>query len=84
MLTVFEVNERLDNALVEVAQRLLPATTNALNAPQVMGDLARQMVSTLNPKALAYQILAPDGHVASHSANAPVRPLRAAAVQWLS
>jgi two-component system OmpR family sensor kinase len=74
LLTVFEVNERLDNALVEVAQRLLPATTNALNAPQVMGDLARQMVSALNPKALAYQILAPDGHVASHSANAPVRP----------
>ena len=74
MLTVFEVNERLDNALVEVAQRLLPATTNALNAPQVMGDVARQMVSTLNPKALAYQILTPDGHVASHSVNAPTGP----------
>ncbi len=74
MLTVFEVNERLDNALVEVAQRLLPATTDALSAPQVMGDIAKQLVSTLNPKALAYQILAPGGHVALRSENAPVAP----------
>ena len=44
MLTVFEVNERLDNALVEVAQRLLPATEDALSAPQVMDERARQLV----------------------------------------
>jgi two-component system OmpR family sensor kinase len=74
MLIVFEVNERLDNALVEVAQRLVPATTDVLSAPQVMGDIARQLVSTLDPKALAYQILAPDGHVALRSENAPAVP----------
>ena len=74
MLTVFEINERLDNALVEVAQRLVPATTDVLSAPQVMGNLARQLVSTLDPKALAYQILAPDGHVALRSENAPAVP----------
>jgi two-component system, OmpR family, sensor kinase len=78
MLTVFEVNERLDNALVEVAQRLLPATTDALSAPQVMGDIAKQLVSTLDPKALAYQILAPDGHVALRSENAPAVPFTSA------
>ena len=74
MLTVFEVNERLDNALVEVAQRLLPATEDALSAPQAMDDRARQLVSTLNPKALAYQIMAPDGWVALRSINAPAAP----------
>jgi two-component system, OmpR family, sensor kinase len=74
MLTVFEVNERLDNALVEVAQRLLPATEDALSAPQVMDDKARQLVSTLNPKALAYQIMAPNGWVALRSTNAPAAP----------
>ena len=74
MLTVFEVNERLDNALVEVAQRLLPATEDALSAPQVMDDRARQLVATLNPKALAYQIMAPNGWVALRSSNAPATP----------
>jgi two-component system OmpR family sensor kinase len=74
MLTIFEVNERLDNALVEVAQRLLPATEDVLTAPQVMDHRARQLVSTLNPKALAYQIMAPDGWVALRSLNAPAAP----------
>jgi two-component system OmpR family sensor kinase len=74
MLTVFEVNERLDNALVEVAQRVLPTTTDVLSAPQMMGDIAKQLVSTLDPKALAYQILAPDGHVVLRSENAPAVP----------
>jgi two-component system OmpR family sensor kinase len=74
MLTVFEVNERLDNALVEVAQRLLPATEDALSAPQVMDARAQQLVATLNPKALAYQIMAPNGWVALRSSNAPAVP----------
>lgn len=74
MLTVFEVNERLDNALIEVAQRLLPATEDALSAPQVMDERARQLVLTLNPKALAYQIMAPNGWVALRSTNAPAAP----------
>jgi two-component system OmpR family sensor kinase len=78
MLTVFEVNERLDNALVEVAQRLLPATADALSAPQVMDDRARQLVATLNPRALAYQIMAPNGWVALRSENAPAAPFTTA------
>jgi two-component system OmpR family sensor kinase len=78
MLTVFEVNERLDNALVEVAQRLLPATADALSAPQAMDDKARQLVSTLNRKALAYQIMAPNGWVALRSENAPAAPFTTA------
>ena len=43
MLTVFEVNERLDNAIEEVAQRLLPATYGAVQQPQVMQQTARQL-----------------------------------------
>lgn len=78
MLTVFEVNERLDNALVEVAQRLLPATGDALSAPQMMDDRARQLGATLNPKALAYQIIAPNGWVALRSENAPATPFTTA------
>jgi two-component system, OmpR family, sensor kinase len=78
LLTVFELNERLDNALVEVAQRLLPATADALSAPQVMDDKARQLVSTLDPKALAYQIMAPNGWVALRSINAPAAPFTTA------
>ena len=35
-LTLFEVNERLDDAIEEVAQRLLPATYNAVQQPQAM------------------------------------------------
>jgi two-component system, OmpR family, sensor kinase len=74
MLSVFEVNERLDNALEEVAQRLLPATTDVLAEPQSMKKMATQLVSTMDPKALAYQILGPGGHVAMRSENAPVTP----------
>jgi two-component system OmpR family sensor kinase len=74
MLTVFEVNERLDNAIEEVAQRLLPATYGAVQQPQVMQQTARQLVATLDPKALAYQIIGPGGEVAMRSGNAPERP----------
>src|SRR3984885_1952399 len=74
MLTVFEVNERLDNAIEEVAQRLLPATYGAVQQPQVMQQAARQLVATLDPKALAYQIIGPGGEVAMRSENAPERP----------
>ena len=35
-LTAFEVNERLDDAIEEVAQRLLPATYDAIQQPQAM------------------------------------------------
>lgn len=74
MLTVFEVNERLDNAIEEVAQRLLPATYGAVQQPQAMQQVARQLVATLDPKALAYQIIDPTGEIVMRSENAPETP----------
>jgi two-component system, OmpR family, sensor kinase len=74
MLTVFEISERLDNAIEEVAQRLLPATYEAVKQPQAMQQMARQLVATLDPKALAYQIIGPSGAVAMRSENAPEKP----------
>jgi two-component system, OmpR family, sensor kinase len=74
LLTVFEINERLDNAIEEVAQRLLPATYDAVQQPQAMQQMARQLVATLDPKALAYQIIGPSGEVAMRSENAPEKP----------
>jgi two-component system OmpR family sensor kinase len=76
MLTVFEINERLDNAIEEVAQRLLPATYNAVQQPQAMQQMARQLVATTDPKALAYQIIGPTGEIAMRSDNAPETPFR--------
>jgi two-component system, OmpR family, sensor kinase len=77
LLTVFEINERLDNAIEEVAQRLLPATYDAVQQPQAMQQMARQLVATLDPKALAYQIIGPSGEVAMRSENAPEKPFSA-------
>src|ERR1700758_4947754 len=74
VLTVFEVNERLDNAIEEVARRLLPATYDAVQQPHAMQQMARQLVATLDPKALAYQIIGPSGEVAMRSENAPEKP----------
>jgi two-component system OmpR family sensor kinase len=74
MLTVFEINERLDNAIEEVAQRLLPATYDAVQQPQAMQQMARQLVATLDPKALAYQIIGPAGEIVMRSENAPEAP----------
>jgi two-component system OmpR family sensor kinase len=76
MLTVFEINERLDNAIEEVAQRLLPATYDAVQQPQAMQHMARQLVATLDPKALAYQIIGPTGEIAMRSDNAPETPFQ--------
>ena len=74
MLTVFEINERLDNAIEEVAQRLLPATYDAVKEPQAMQHLAQRLVATMDPRALAYQIIGPAGEIAMRSANAPATP----------
>jgi two-component system, OmpR family, sensor kinase len=74
VLTVFEVNERLDNAIEEVAQRLLPATYDAVQQPQAMQQMARHLVATMDPKALAYQIIGPAGEIVMRSGNAPERP----------
>jgi two-component system, OmpR family, sensor kinase len=76
MLTVFEINERLDNAIEEVAQRLLPATYDAMQQPQAMQQMARQLVATTDPKALAYQIIGPTGEIAMRSDNAPETPFQ--------
>src|SRR5260370_35094614 len=77
VLTVFEVNERLDNAIEEVAQRLLPATYDAVQQPQAVQQMARQLVATTDPKALAYQIIGPTGEIVMRSDNAPETPLQA-------
>src|SRR6202790_258488 len=74
MLTVFEVNERLDDAIEEVAQRLLPATYDAVQQPRAMQRIAGQLVATMDPKALAYQIIGPAGDIAMRSENAPETP----------
>jgi two-component system OmpR family sensor kinase len=74
MLTVFEINERLDNAIEEVAQRLLPATYDSVQQPQAMQQIARQLVATMDPKALAYQIIGPTGEIVMRSDNAPETP----------
>jgi two-component system OmpR family sensor kinase len=50
MLTVFEVNERLDNAIEEVAQRLLPPIYGDLQQPQTMQQMAGPLVATLDPQ----------------------------------
>jgi two-component system, OmpR family, sensor kinase len=39
-----------------------------------MQQMARQLVATLDPKALAYQIINPTGEVAMRSENAPEKP----------
>jgi two-component system, OmpR family, sensor kinase len=74
ILTVFEINERLDDAIEEVAQRLLPATYNAVEQPQAMRQMASQLVATMDPKALAYQIIGPAGEIVMRSENAPEKP----------
>jgi two-component system, OmpR family, sensor kinase len=76
MLTVFEINERLDNAIEEVAQRLLPATYDAVQQPQAMQQMVRQLIATTDPKALAYQIIGPTGEIAMRSDNAPETPFQ--------
>jgi two-component system OmpR family sensor kinase len=76
MLTVFEINERLDNAIEEVAQRLLPATYDVVQQPQAMQQMVRQLVATTDPKALAYQIIGRTGEIAMRSDNAPETPFQ--------
>jgi two-component system OmpR family sensor kinase len=74
VLTVFEVHERLDDAIEEVAQRLLPATYDAIQQPQAMQQMAKRLVATMDPRALAYQIVGPAGEIVMRSENAPETP----------
>src|SRR6202043_816907 len=76
ILTVFEINERLDNAIEEVAQRLLPPPHYAVEQPPAMQQMARQLVATTDPKALAYQTIGPTGEIAMRSDNAPETPFQ--------
>jgi two-component system OmpR family sensor kinase len=76
MLTRFEVNERLDNALQEVAQRLMPATDDTLAESMTMRSMAEHMLPALDPRALAYQILTNSGQIVLRSPNAPQTPFR--------
>jgi two-component system OmpR family sensor kinase len=59
-----------------VAQRLLPATYDAVQQPQAMQQMVRQLVATTDPKALAYQIIGPTGEIAMRSDNAPETPFQ--------
>ncbi|MGY3609781.1 MULTISPECIES: ATP-binding protein [unclassified Bradyrhizobium] len=73
-LTIFEVHERLDDAIEEVAQRLVPATYDATQQPQAMQQMAKRLVATMDPRALAYQIVGPAGEIVMRSENAPAVP----------
>src|ERR1700688_2839 len=71
ILTRFEVNERLDYALEEVAQRLMPVVDGSLSEPEAMQSLGEHMLPTVDPRAIAYQILDGAGHLVLRSPNAP-------------
>jgi two-component system OmpR family sensor kinase len=74
ILTRFEVNERLDYAVEEVAQRLMPVVDGALVEPDAMRSLAERLLPTVDPRAIAYQILSKDGQLILRSPNAPEHP----------
>jgi two-component system OmpR family sensor kinase len=46
MLTRFEVNERLDNTLEEVAQRLMPVAEGSLSEPEATAEPSRPNFSS--------------------------------------
>jgi two-component system, OmpR family, sensor kinase len=70
--TRYEVTERLDNSLQEVAERLefviSALVPHAGNGPHA-GDVA--LLPEVGPRTLAYQIATPDGHLVLRSQNAP-------------
>jgi two-component system OmpR family sensor kinase len=74
LLTRFEVNERLDNALEEVAQRLVPVVDGSYSEPEAMQALGDRMLPVADPRAIAYQILGSAGQIILRSPNAPAEP----------
>src|ERR1700738_2503615 len=74
LLTRFEVNERLDNALQEIAQLLMPVVDASYSEPEAMRSLGERMLPAMDRQAIAYQILASPGHVILSSLNAPSEP----------
>jgi len=77
VLTRFEVNERLDNALEEVAQRLMPVADGSQREPEAMRRLGEQMLPAVDPRAIAYQIVTKTGNLVLRSPNAPEHPFTA-------
>ena len=69
--TRFEVTERLDNSLQEVAERLEFVISAVSQVPNG-GSVAR--LPDVGPRTLAYQIVDQSGHVLLRSQNAPVTP----------
>lgn len=69
--TRYEVTERLDNSLQEVAERL-EFVISAIGAAPRGDDVAR--LPQVGPRTLAYQIATPDGRLVLRSQNAPDHP----------
>jgi two-component system, OmpR family, sensor kinase len=74
LLTRFEVNERLDYALEEVAQRLIPVADGSLAEPEALRSLLGHILPAMDPRAIAYQILDNKGKLVLGSPNAPAQP----------
>jgi two-component system, OmpR family, sensor kinase len=74
LLTRFEVNERLDNALQEVAQLLMPVVDASYSEPEAMRSLGGRMLPAMDRRAIAYQILGSRGQIILSSPNAPSEP----------
>ncbi|MDB5397076.1 MAG: Two-component system, OmpR family, sensor kinase [Rhodospirillales bacterium] len=74
LLSRFEVNERLDNALEEVAQRLMPVVDGSYSEPEAMQSLGEHILPAVDPRAIAYQILGSAGQIILRSPNAPDEP----------
>jgi two-component system OmpR family sensor kinase len=75
LLTRFEVNERLDYALEEVAQRLIPVADGSLVVePEALRSLLGHILPAMDPRAIAYQILDNKGKLVLGSPNAPAQP----------
>ena len=74
LLTRFEVNERLDYALEEVAQRLIPVADGSLAEPEALRSLLGHILPAMDPRAIAYQILDDKGKLVLGSPNAPAQP----------
>jgi two-component system, OmpR family, sensor kinase len=77
LLTRFEVHERLDNALEEVAQRLIPVMDGSYSEPEAMRSLGERMLPAMDRRAIAYQILGSPGQIILRSPNAPSEPFNA-------
>jgi two-component system OmpR family sensor kinase len=80
ILTRFEVAERLDYALEEVAQRLMPVVDGSQLEAGAMRSLGEHMLPAADPRAIAYQILDGAGHLILRSPNAPEEPFHGAPI----